>query len=295
MGMCLDLKNCGLENREKARFCAQCGIPLRGTSLQGRYEIQNLISKDRGTVTLEAIDRHSDQIVMVRALIPRESSTEERENFLQDAELALSFSARISDTGSIRVTDYGQDGPIAFLVKSELQTSTRGQHSPGSHIVTRVGSDVFQRPQLSPQGVDEDMATQLRIVVPNISRNKQAQSQAQPLGPSTPILPLYHDWLAEGNVAYEQGHYEKALEAYEAASTQDIVSVDAWSGKGATLLHLGHAGIVTTRLWPSTLAMSLPGADAVWRWQNRIRRRRRCWHLTAHCSLIPGRALYGRQ
>src|SRR5689334_5931899 len=28
MGQCLDLDGCGFHNREKARFCARCGIPL---------------------------------------------------------------------------------------------------------------------------------------------------------------------------------------------------------------------------------------------------------------------------
>src|SRR5690242_16308738 len=170
MGTCLDLENCGLENREKARFCARCGIPLRGAFLQGRYEIQKLIGKDRVTVTLEAIDRHTGQTVMVRALIPGESNVEERESFLQDAELALSFSARVTDTGSIRVTDYGQDGPIAFLVKSEMQTQTRERHSSAPRIVARVGNDVFQNPQAQRAG-DEEMATQLRIAIPDTARS----------------------------------------------------------------------------------------------------------------------------
>src|SRR5437762_7745183 len=92
MGMCLDVASCSFENREKARFCARCGIPLRGAFLLGRYEIHELVSKDRGTVTLHAVDRHSGLLVTVRALIPESANDKDREEFLQDAELAKSLS-----------------------------------------------------------------------------------------------------------------------------------------------------------------------------------------------------------
>ena len=116
MGKCLD-RSCGHNNRDKARFCANCGIPLRGAFLLGRYEIYDLTGKDRGTVTLQALDRHHGKTVTIRALVPREVNEQEREDFLQDAELAVSLSARVSDPASIRVIDYGQDGPVTFLVK----------------------------------------------------------------------------------------------------------------------------------------------------------------------------------
>ena len=57
MGMCLDNDDCLFQNLDKARFCAKCGIPLQGSLLQGRFEIQGLIGKDRSTITLNAIDR----------------------------------------------------------------------------------------------------------------------------------------------------------------------------------------------------------------------------------------------
>ncbi len=72
MGMqCLDIVDCGFENRDKARFCAICGIPLQGALVQGRYEIQALHDRDRTTVTLDAIDRHTGQRVILRALRPK--------------------------------------------------------------------------------------------------------------------------------------------------------------------------------------------------------------------------------
>ena len=80
MGMqCLDIEDCGFENRDKARFCAHCGIALRGALVQGRYEIQALNNKDRTTVTLDALDRHTGRPVTVRALRPRMASDTDRE------------------------------------------------------------------------------------------------------------------------------------------------------------------------------------------------------------------------
>src|SRR6266571_1393051 len=114
MGMCLDNEDCAFQNLDKARFCAKCGIPLQGSLLQGRYEIQGLIAKDRSTITLSAIDRQEELPVTVRALQPNITSAEERDIFLQDAELTFALSGRINETGSIRVIEYGQDGPYSI-------------------------------------------------------------------------------------------------------------------------------------------------------------------------------------
>ena len=117
--LCLDTEGCNFLNRENARFCTQCGIPLEGALVQGRYEVQALSGEDHSTVTLHALDRHNGQGVTLRVLRPRQTTQAERENFLQDAELALSLSKHTQEPGSIYVTDFGKDGPVAFLVKSE--------------------------------------------------------------------------------------------------------------------------------------------------------------------------------
>src|SRR5437660_12206050 len=127
MGICLDSEVCSFQNLDKARFCAKCGIPLQGSLLQGRYEIQALISKDRSTITLSALDRKEEAYVTIRALQPNVTSVEQRDIFLQDAELAFALSGRINETGSIRVIEYGQDGPITFLVKSEVPISVANE------------------------------------------------------------------------------------------------------------------------------------------------------------------------
>ncbi len=59
----------------------------------------------------------------VRALLPKQAGEAERENFLQDAQFAMALSSRVQESGSIHVTDYGQDGPLAFLVKSEFSSN----------------------------------------------------------------------------------------------------------------------------------------------------------------------------
>jgi hypothetical protein len=133
MGKCLDRENCGLENRDNALFCARCGIPLRGTLLHGRYEIQRLSGRDHGAVTMQAIDRYYNRLVTVRALVPLETNAQQREDFLQEAELAASLSSRVNEPGSIYVTDYGQDGPLTFLVKSTVNATRSGQYPPPTH------------------------------------------------------------------------------------------------------------------------------------------------------------------
>jgi len=230
MAICLDREECDFQNRDKARFCARCGIPTRGALLNGRYEVQELISKDRKNVTLRAIDHHRGLPVTVRALLPKRASENECEEFLQDAELAASLSHNIHDAGSIRVIDYGQDGPVVFLVKSAFDAED--VRPARRRMTVRVNSDAFELPQLSSgtNGLDdEDMPTQ---IMPAMFKTFKDRNQAQITKP---------DWLAEGNRAYELQHYEEALADYEVALAQNSALVEAWSGKGATLLHLGHA------------------------------------------------------
>src|SRR5579859_2829742 len=97
MVMCLDTIDCRYENREKSRFCASCGTPVRGALLQGRYEVQALLAKNRNLVTLQATDLHEEIPVTIRALLPQETGDKERENFLQDAELAMMLSKQRSE------------------------------------------------------------------------------------------------------------------------------------------------------------------------------------------------------
>src|SRR5437762_7297270 len=149
MGMCLDIEDCAFQNLDKARFCAKCGIPLQGTLLQGRYEIQGLIAKDRSTITLSAIDRQEELPVTVRALQPNITSAEERDIFLQDAELAFALSGRINETGSIRVIEYGQDGPITFLIKSEIPISVSNEAVPQTTIQQDARQDPAHHGQVS--------------------------------------------------------------------------------------------------------------------------------------------------
>src|SRR6266705_1849477 len=154
MGICLDTEDCKFQNRDEARFCAKCGIPTRGALLQGRYEIQDLIGKDHSTITLRATDRHEGLTVTVRALLPDKTSEEEREIFLQDAELAFALSSRMNESGSIRVIEYGQDGPITYLIKFEDDVSIAENNTDKRRLTVRIGSDIFQPTHL-PDNIDE--------------------------------------------------------------------------------------------------------------------------------------------
>src|ERR1051326_5169067 len=247
--LCLDTEDCQFQNRDKARFCARCGIPLAGTLMQGRYEIQELVSKDRASVTLHAVDRHEGHAVTVRALLPKQSSEADRICLLQDAEFAMAFSSRMQEPGSIHVTDYGQDGPVAFLVKSEFSPS--GSQIDGypfkPRMTARVEGSIFpinspppsvaveNQPEPLPDD-DDETATQVRVAIP---KGIPAVQQSRITAPGPPALS--HNWLAQGNRAYEMADYDQALAAYEAAIAQDATLVEAWSGKGATLLHLGRS------------------------------------------------------
>src|SRR5690348_8131559 len=130
MVMCLDTIDCRYENREKSRFCASCGIPVQGALLQGRYEVQALLARNRNLVTLQATDLHQEIPVMIRALLPQETSEQEREDFLQDAELAMMLSKQVHEPGSVRVIDFGEDGPLAFLVKTDMDEDAGGRNLP---------------------------------------------------------------------------------------------------------------------------------------------------------------------
>ncbi|HEY4033372.1 MAG TPA: zinc ribbon domain-containing protein, partial [Ktedonobacteraceae bacterium] len=181
MGKCLDLDGCGFENRDKARFCGHCGIPTKGSFLQGRYEIQALTGKEHNVVTLQAIDRHGGLPIIVRALIPRETNTQDREDFLQDAELAASISERIRETGSICVTDYGQDGPVVFLAKKEF-TGTE-QHLKNFRMITRISSDplALSSPVVQIQNENNmEATTQIRRVVSTDPEITQLQAAYTP-------------------------------------------------------------------------------------------------------------------
>ena len=272
MGMlCLDTEDCNFENREKARLCAQCGLPLQGALVQGRYEILRLTGRDRSTVTLEALDRHKGVSVTLRVLRPRQTTLAERDTFLQDAELAMSLSSRMHEPGSIHVTDFGQDGPVAFLVKSEFQRENAlADPRPFTPRVTaRMEGSVF--PSTPPTAAAIPVAMAPHSSLDQIQTLAGLGDASIPTYPSTPPTPSVHErpieaasstrepggvdhphesgrnqlgtynWLAIGNHFYELARYDEALIAYDTATTEDELSVEAWSGKGATLLHLERA------------------------------------------------------
>src|ERR1700674_1185534 len=169
MVMCLDILDCRYQNREKSRFCASCGIAVRGALLQGRYEVQSLLTKNRSTVTLQGNDLHQEIPVTIRALLPNESSDKEREDFLQDAELAMMLSKQVHEPGSVRVIDYGEDGTLAFLVKTEIDEENTEKLLSRPRMTVRVERESHDYTPSSPLDADEysgDVLTELRPAVP---------------------------------------------------------------------------------------------------------------------------------
>src|ERR1700682_1521301 len=246
MVMCLDTLDCRYQNREKSRFCASCGIPVRGALLQGRYEVQSLLTKNRSTVTLQGNDLHQEIPVTIRALLPNETSDKEREDFLQDAELAMMLSKQVHEPGSVRVIDYGEDGSLVFLVKTDMDEEITEKHPSRPRMTVRVEHESYDYALPSTHTAyenDGDVLTELRPVMPSLAHDDNAENAATAkLHLATPIPARRNDWLADGDRAYELGNYEEALVAYEEAIAEGNDTVEVWSGKGATLLQLGHAG-----------------------------------------------------
>ena len=261
---------------ERKRVSAPTAACRYGEPFCGRYEIQALTSKDRGTITLQGIDRHGNHPVTVRALIVRTQNSQERDDFLQDAEMAASLSAKINDPQSIRVVDYGQDGPIVFLIKAKQAQTAQQTSRP--RIVTRIGSNIIQpasqinapstdshkdtnktnrRPQQHNYGCYTYTCTNARIPTYTCTASIKMSNPPPPPPGHTPTRPLQHisppqqriqtplpvqrDWLREGNQAYEKGITKMHWPPYEIATQQNATLVDAWSGKGATLLLLDRA------------------------------------------------------
>ena len=236
MGMlCLDAEDCNFENREIARFCAQCGIPLQGALVQGRYEILRLIGREPTTVALEAIDRRRGHGVILRVLRPRQSTVAERETFLQDAELAISLSSQMREPGSIYVTDYGQDGPVAFLVKSEL----------GPYNWLAIGNHLYELAHYNEALSAYEMATtedELSVeawsgkgaTLLHLGRAEEAllaYDHALSLYPNDPDL-----WNSRANVLHELQRNDEEMYCYEQALVYDPNYAFVWSGKGMTLV-----------------------------------------------------------
>ena len=226
--------------------------------MKARYEIQSLIGKDHSTITLSAIDRQEEANVTIRALQPNKTSIEERDIFLQDAELAFALSGHINETGSIRVIEYGQDGPITFLVKSETLIPVASKAESLAPLNNDTHSNLtYQGKTLSEKDdcIDSvDDVTEPREIIskesPDLSDKLPSEEPLEEISDqhklfiATDVQPeelkTELNWLAEGDQAYQNTQYEEALSAYEKALSNDPFSVDAWSGKGATLLHLGY-------------------------------------------------------
>ncbi|HLV98954.1 MAG TPA: protein kinase [Ktedonobacterales bacterium] len=98
------------ENPADAIVC-RCGLLLPGARVAGRYQVERLIGRGDVSVVYQARDLRLKRPVALKAL--RALSNEQaRARFINEAELA----AALDHINILAVLDFGQDGPITYLV-----------------------------------------------------------------------------------------------------------------------------------------------------------------------------------
>jgi serine/threonine protein kinase len=98
------------ENPDDAVVC-RCGLLLPLVTLGGRYRVEGLVGRGEMSVVYQARDLRLKRVVALKALkaFAHESA---RARFINEAELA----AALDHANILSVLDFGQDGPIAYLV-----------------------------------------------------------------------------------------------------------------------------------------------------------------------------------
>jgi serine/threonine protein kinase len=98
------------ENPADATVC-RCGLVLPSAKVAGRYQVERLIGRGDVSVVYQARDLRLKRPVALKAL--RAFSNEQaRARFINEAELA----AALDHVHILAVLDFGQDGPITYLV-----------------------------------------------------------------------------------------------------------------------------------------------------------------------------------
>src|SRR5215472_9562283 len=98
------------ENPDDAVVC-RCGLLLPSVTLGGRYRIEGLVGRGELSVVYQARDLRLKRVVAMKALKPF-ANEQARARFINEAELA----AALDHANILSVLDFGQDGPIAYLV-----------------------------------------------------------------------------------------------------------------------------------------------------------------------------------
>jgi hypothetical protein len=98
------------ENPADAVVC-RCGLLLPAAKVAGRYQVERLIGRGDVSVVYQARDLRLKRPVALKAL--RAFANEQaRARFINEAELA----AALDHANILAVLDFGQDGPITYLV-----------------------------------------------------------------------------------------------------------------------------------------------------------------------------------
>ncbi len=107
---CLDPSCPYGDNPADAVMC-RCGLLLPGAALSGRYRVERLIGRGDVSVVYQARDLRLKRDVALKVLRPS-ANDQARARFINEAELA----AALDHANILTVLDFGQDGPIAYLV-----------------------------------------------------------------------------------------------------------------------------------------------------------------------------------
>lgn len=114
--------HCDSDNESGSEVCFNCGRGLfvltKGSVLDGRYEIRNLLGKGGMGVVYKAHDRDLDEIVAVKVLRP---------DVAHSSEMAVRFRSEIRLARKIRhenvcgIHEYGSDGQIRYIVMEYVE------------------------------------------------------------------------------------------------------------------------------------------------------------------------------
>ena len=106
------------ENPDDAVIC-RCGLLLPSVTLGSRYRIEGLAGRGEMSVVYQARDLRLKRVVALKALKPF-ANEQARARFINEAELA----AALDHANILSVLDFGQDGPIAYLVMPLMRGGT---------------------------------------------------------------------------------------------------------------------------------------------------------------------------
>ena len=143
----MNCSNCGGKNRDKSRFCSQCGASLvikkkkgrlgKGDVLAERYEILRLLKSGGMGAVYEAVDNHFEDKCAVKEMFsPKYISSEQEEYVKKRFEEEAKLLRKLHHNNLPRVVDYFTEKGVYYLVMDficgkDLQILLKQEGSPG--------------------------------------------------------------------------------------------------------------------------------------------------------------------